>query len=53
MGYSRRKFFGLAGATAAGTLAMSPLEGLLARAAFGQVTTTTGYGPFPRLLAGL
>ncbi|AFY51085.1 putative phosphatase [Nostoc sp. PCC 7524] len=46
MAFSRRKFFTLAGATAAGTLAASPLEGLLARAAFGQVTrTTTGYGP--------
>ncbi|MBD2252204.1 alkaline phosphatase PhoX [Nostoc parmelioides] len=46
MAFSRRKFFTIAGATAAGTLAASPLEGLLARAAFGQVTpTTTGYGP--------
>ncbi|BCL36421.1 alkaline phosphatase PhoX [Nostoc sp. MS1] len=46
MTLSRRKFFTLAGASAAGTLAASPLEGLLARAAFGQTTlTTTGYGP--------
>ncbi|MBD2295826.1 DUF839 domain-containing protein [Anabaena sphaerica FACHB-251] len=49
MTLSRRKFFTLAGATAATTLAVSPLEGLLARAAFGQTTPTTiGYGPlFP------
>jgi secreted PhoX family phosphatase len=46
MTLSRRKFFSIAGATAVGTLAVSPLEGLLARAAFGQTTpTTTGYGP--------
>ncbi|MBD2361696.1 DUF839 domain-containing protein [Anabaena minutissima FACHB-250] len=46
MNLSRRKFFTLAGASAAGTLAISPLEGLLARVAFGQTTpTTTGYGP--------
>ncbi|WP_414577379.1 alkaline phosphatase PhoX [Anabaena sp. CCY 9402-a] len=46
MNLSRRKFFTLAGASAAGTLAISPLEGLLARAALGQTTpTTTGYGP--------
>jgi secreted PhoX family phosphatase len=45
MTLSRRKFFSIAGATAATTLAASPLEGLLARAAFGQTTpTTTGYG---------
>ncbi|MBE9199817.1 MULTISPECIES: alkaline phosphatase PhoX [unclassified Nodularia (in: cyanobacteria)] len=44
MVYSRRKFFGLAGATAAGTLALSPLQAFLAQKAFGQ-TTTMGYGP--------
>ncbi|WP_414552627.1 alkaline phosphatase PhoX [Anabaena sp. CCY 0017] len=44
MAYSRRKFFGLAGATAAGTLAISPLQAFLANKAFGQ-TTTMGYGP--------
>lgn len=44
MVYSRRKFFGLAGATAAGTLALSPLQAFLAQKAFGQ-TTTLGYGP--------
>ncbi|GAX38472.1 alkaline phosphatase PhoX [Nodularia sp. NIES-3585] len=42
MGYSRRKFFGLAGTTAAGTLMASPLQALLAKKAFGQ--TTIGYG---------
>lgn len=48
MTFSRRKFFAVAGATAAGTLAVSPLEGLLARAALGQTVTTEGYGPlFP------
>ncbi|MHC0062540.1 alkaline phosphatase PhoX [Nostoc sp. UIC 10890] len=43
MTFSRRKFFAVAGATAAGTLAISPLEGLLAKKAFGQIGT--GYGP--------
>jgi secreted PhoX family phosphatase len=44
MTFSRRKFFALAGTTAAGTLAISPLQALIANKAFGQ-TTTTGYGP--------
>ncbi|RUR84002.1 hypothetical protein DSM107007_30600 [Nostoc sp. PCC 7120 = FACHB-418] len=44
----------MAGASAAGTLAISPLQGLLARAAFGQVTpTTTGYGPLIDSLDGI
>ncbi|WP_427160404.1 alkaline phosphatase PhoX [Aliinostoc sp. HNIBRCY26] len=37
MQLSRRKFFTLAGASAAGTVLASPLEGLIARKAFGQV----------------
>ncbi|WP_414566680.1 MULTISPECIES: alkaline phosphatase PhoX [unclassified Anabaena] len=44
MTFSRRKFFALAGTTAAGTLMASPLEALLARKAFGQ-RIGRGYGP--------
>ncbi|MEA5503297.1 alkaline phosphatase PhoX [Halotia wernerae UHCC 0503] len=44
MSFSRRKFFAIAGASAAGTLMASPLEGLLARKAFGQ-KLGRGYGP--------
>ncbi|AUT03173.1 phosphatase [Nostoc sp. CENA543] len=44
MQLSRRKFFTLAGASAAGTVLASPLEGLIARKAFGQVAGI-GYGP--------
>jgi uncharacterized protein len=43
MQLSRRKFFTLAGASAAGTLAVSPLEALVARKAFGQ-RIGRGYG---------
>ncbi|MEH1970744.1 MULTISPECIES: alkaline phosphatase PhoX [unclassified Nostoc] len=47
MTFSRRKFFAIAGTTAVGTLMVSPLEGLLARKAFGE-KLGTGYGPlFP------
>ncbi|MEH2194425.1 MAG: alkaline phosphatase PhoX [Nostoc sp.] len=47
MTFSRRKFFAIAGTTAVGTLMVSPLEGLLARKAFGQ-KLGKGYGPlFP------
>ncbi|MGH1393380.1 MAG: alkaline phosphatase PhoX [Trichormus sp.] len=42
MQLSRRKFFTLAGASAAGTLLMSPLEALIARKANGQLVE--GYG---------
>jgi secreted PhoX family phosphatase len=45
MQLSRRKFFTLAGASAAGTLAMSPLEALVTRKAFGQTILGKGYGP--------
>lgn len=43
MTFSRRKFFAIAGTTAVGTLMVSPLEGLLARKAFGQ-KLGRGYG---------
>jgi uncharacterized protein len=42
--FSRRKFFAIAGTTAVGTLMVSPLEGLLARKAFGE-KLGRGYGP--------
>ncbi|MCC5657024.1 PhoX family protein [Nostoc sp. XA010] len=45
MTFSRRKFFAIAGTTAAGTLLASPLEGLLARQANGQPVFGRGYGP--------
>ncbi|QLE54569.1 alkaline phosphatase PhoX [Nostoc sp. TCL26-01] len=45
MQLSRRKFFTLAGASAAGTVLSSPLEGLLARKANGQPVFGGGYGP--------
>lgn len=44
MNLSRRKFFTLAGASAAGTLLVSPLEALYARQANGQPVFGTGYG---------
>ncbi|MEH2171418.1 alkaline phosphatase PhoX [Nostoc sp.] len=44
MTLSRRKFFTVAGTTAVGTLMVSPLEGLLARKAFGK-KLGKGYGP--------
>ncbi|MHC5766594.1 MAG: alkaline phosphatase PhoX [Nostoc sp.] len=44
MTLSRRKFFAVAGTTAVGTLMVSPLEGLLARKAFGK-KLGKGYGP--------
>ncbi|MDZ8223123.1 alkaline phosphatase PhoX [Nostoc sp. ChiVER01] len=43
MTFSRRKFFAIAGTTAVGTLMVSPLEGLLARKAFGK-KLGRGYG---------
>ncbi|MEH1829068.1 MAG: alkaline phosphatase PhoX [Nostoc sp.] len=47
MTFSRRKFFAIAGTTAVGTLMVSPMEGLLARQAFGR-RFGNGYGPlFP------
>ncbi|QSJ19062.1 DUF839 domain-containing protein [Nostoc sp. UHCC 0702] len=45
MKLSRRKFFTLAGASAAGTLMVSPLEALYARRANGQRLFGRGYGP--------
>lgn len=45
MALSRRKFFALAGASAAGTVMMSPLQALYARKANGQSAFGTGYGP--------
>ena len=45
MHLSRRKFFTLAGASAAGALMMSPLEALYARKANGQSVFGGGYGP--------
>ncbi|QMS87807.1 DUF839 domain-containing protein [Nostoc edaphicum CCNP1411] len=44
MTFSRRKFFAIAGTTAVGTLMVSPMEGLLARQAFGR-RFGKGYGP--------
>lgn len=44
MTFSRRKFFALAGASAAGTLMVSPLEAFYARQANGQSVTGRGYG---------
>ena len=45
MQLSRRKFFTLAGASAAGTLMMSPLEALYAKKANGESVFGGGYGP--------
>lgn len=45
MALSRRKFFALAGASAAGTVMMSPLQALYARKANGQSVFGKGYGP--------
>ncbi|MDZ8188821.1 MAG: DUF839 domain-containing protein [Nostoc sp. ChiSLP02] len=45
MKLSRRRFFALAGTSAAGTLLASPLEGLLARQANGGSVFGKGYGP--------
>ncbi|MBX9254605.1 DUF839 domain-containing protein [Desmonostoc muscorum CCALA 125] len=45
MKLSRRRFFTLAGTSAAGTLLASPLEGLLARQANGHPVFGKGYGP--------
>lgn len=45
MQLSRRKFFTLAGASAAGTLMMSPLEALYAKKPNGQSVFGGGYGP--------
>lgn len=56
MGLSRRQFFALAGASAAGALAMSPLEALYTRQARGQRVFTGGYGdlvPDPNRLLDL
>ncbi|MBW4577536.1 MAG: PhoX family protein [Aphanothece sp. CMT-3BRIN-NPC111] len=50
MNLSRRKFFTLAGTTAAGVTLLSPLEAFYARVARGQVARGTGYGPLsPKL----
>lgn len=50
MGFSRRKFMTLAGASAAGVTMVSPLEAFYARIANGQVATGTGFGPLePKL----
>ena len=45
MQLSRRKFFTLAGASAAGTLMMSPLQALYAKNANGESVFGGGYGP--------
>lgn len=45
MQLSRRKFFTLAGASAAGTLMMSPLQALYAKKANGESVFGGGYGP--------
>lgn len=45
MSLSRRQFFTLAGASAAGAVLMSPLEALYTRAAKGQFVSGGGYGP--------
>ncbi|MEL6333114.1 MAG: alkaline phosphatase PhoX [Cyanobacteria bacterium J06626_26] len=51
---SRRKFFGVMGASAAGALAVSPLQALLAKKAFGQNPTADPFGPlFPKLPANI
>lgn len=51
---SRRKFFGFMGAGAAGTLAISPLQALLARKAFGQNPTADPFSPLvPKLPANV
>lgn len=44
MSFSRRKFLAVAGSTAVGVTALSPLEALYARAAKGQVARGVGYG---------
>lgn len=50
MSFSRRKFLTLAGSTAVGVTALSPLEALYARVANGQVARGVGYGSLsPRL----
>ncbi|HEY9799636.1 MAG TPA: alkaline phosphatase PhoX [Leptolyngbyaceae cyanobacterium] len=53
MKLSRRKFFTLAGASTAGTLLASPLEGLIARKANGQAVFGGGYGPLVKDPNGL
>ncbi len=45
MSLSRRQFFTLAGASAAGAVLMSPLEALYTKAARGQLVSGGGYGP--------
>ncbi|MEP0859739.1 alkaline phosphatase PhoX [Trichocoleus sp. DQ-U1] len=45
MSLSRRQFFTLAGASAAGAVLMSPLEALYTKAARGQLVNGGGYGP--------
>jgi uncharacterized protein len=48
--FSRRKFLTIAGSTAVGVTALSPLEALLARVAQGQTAGGVGYGPLsPKL----
>ncbi|MGF1521863.1 MAG: alkaline phosphatase PhoX [Leptolyngbyaceae cyanobacterium] len=47
---SRRKFFGVMGASAAGAIAVSPLQAFLAKKALGQNPVVSGFGPLaPKL----
>lgn len=45
MSFSRRNFLAMAGSTAVGVTALSPLEALFSRVAQGQVAGGVGYGP--------
>lgn len=51
MAFSRRRFLTLAGATAAGVTAISPLEAFYAKIARGQGVTSAGFGPLQPKLA--
>lgn len=51
---SRRKFFGVMGASAAGAVALSPLQAFLARKALGQNSTANPFGSLsPKLPANI
>lgn len=51
---SRRKFFGIMGASTAGAFALSPLQAFLAQKAMGQNPVVEGFGPLaPKLPASL
>ncbi|MEO1127036.1 MAG: alkaline phosphatase PhoX [Cyanobacteria bacterium J06639_16] len=51
---SRRKFFGMMGASAAGAVAVSPLQAFLARKALGQNSAADPFGPIaPKLPANI